>query len=105
MDLDIEKVARSPIAPAFIGALVSLTWAPGVTLAGRAFNVFSATAVAYYCAPLAIDMLGIKAEGGSAAVAALIGMFGLSLAAAVVAAIKQTNFGQILQGWLERKKG
>lgn len=76
------------LAAGFIGALISLKFVEGLTLGQRATTVLAGALVAGYCAPLTVEVLGLSAklEG---AIAFLGGLFGMSIAGALITAIPE----------------
>lgn len=71
------------LAPGFVGALISLKFIEGLSMAQRASTVIAGTLVAAYCTPLTVELLALSAklEG---AVAFLGGLFGMSIAGAAI---------------------
>lgn len=74
------------IVGGFIGAVVSLKFIEGLSVVQRTGTVIAGTFVAAYCTPLTIEVLGLSAklEG---TVAFLGGLFGMSIAGALMKAI------------------
>lgn len=103
MDLDIEKLARSPFAVGALGALVTLRMAPGTTWWERATNVLGGSVCAGYCAPALAEWWRVATPGMHAILAFGVGMFGLSLVGAVMQGIKDTKVAEIITGWVSRK--
>lgn len=76
------------LAPGLIGAVVSLKFVDGLGLWQRATTVLAGALVAAYCSPLTVDLLSLspKMEG---AIAFLGGLFGMSVAGALIKAIPE----------------
>ncbi len=72
----------------FFGAVISLRFIEGLSWKQRVPTVMSGMFAAAYCTPLVIDglSLSLKLEG---AIAFLIGLFGMSVAAAAVKAVPE----------------
>lgn len=103
MDIDPERVMRSPFTVGAAGSLVALKFAPGATWSERVFNVLAGSVCAGFVGPALTDWLNVASPGMTAGVHFGVGMFGLSLAAAAMQGIKETRLGEILTGWLSRK--
>lgn len=104
MELDPERMARSPFVVGAIGALITaIRFTPGVSWLERIFNTVAGAAAAGYISPALVEWLGMTSPNYLSGAAFLIGMVGMSLAAAVLTGIKDTPFGTILTGWLSRK--
>lgn len=102
---DLDRAARHPYAAGLAGSLVSLRFAPGDTWRARAVNVLLGSLTAAYVSPALTAWLRIDQPSLQAGAAFLLGLFGLSLASALMQAIASTPLGQILTGWLGRKGG
>ena len=86
-----------------LGALASLPFHSDVqTFAQRAFAVGSGAASAHYVTPLAVEYFSLStARSGS--VAFLVGLFGMSFAAAAVKAVRETDLSELVKGWLTNR--
>lgn len=105
MDVDLDKVARNPFMAGALGALATLRFAPGASWWERATNVLAGSVCAGYCAPALAEWWAIALPGVRSALAFGVGMFGLSLAAAITQGIRDTRVAEIIAGWLSRSKG
>lgn len=103
LDFDPDRALRNPFAVGAIGSLVALRFAPGVSWVERAANVAAGSASAGYCAPALVEWFHIASPSLSSAAAFGVGMFGLSLAAAILQAIRELQLGDIIAGWLKRR--
>jgi hypothetical protein len=83
--LDALGLSRGATVGGFLGALVSLKFIEGLTILARATTVVSGMLAAAYVTPLVLTTGGLsdKIEG---AIAFLIGVFGMSLAGALIKA-------------------
>lgn len=104
MDLDPIKLGRDPFVAGAAGAVVALKFAPGDTVWARIFNVAAGALCAGFFAPAAVDYFHVSAPAVQASFSFGIGMFGLSMAAAVVSAIRDIKLAEIASGWLRRKE-
>lgn len=103
MDFDPDRLARSPFLVGAIGALITaVKFTPGACWAERGFNVIAGAAAAGYISPALVDWLGMNSPSYLSGAAFLVGMVGMSLASAMLQAIKETPFGAILASWLSR---
>ncbi|MGA0608818.1 hypothetical protein [Caldimonas sp. KR1-144] len=107
MDFDkdtIGRIATSPFAIGALGALVTaVKFTPGASWRERAFNVFSGALCAGFLTPAIVEWLNMKSPAYSSGAAFLFGLVGMSLAAALLQAIKDTPLGQIVTGWISRR--
>lgn len=102
MELDVERLVRSPFAVGAAGGLVALRFAPGLTWFERAFNVLCGSLCAGFSGPALAEWLQVSSPGMQAGLSFGVGMFGLSLAAAVVQGIRDVRLSEIISGWLTR---
>lgn len=72
----------------FLGAVVSLKFIDGLSVVQRVSTVVAGSAIAGYCTVLVVDLFGLstKLDGP---VAFLIGLFGMSIAGALMKAIPE----------------
>lgn len=77
-----------PLIAGFFGALISLKFIDGLSVRQRASTVLAGAVIAAYSTPLTVEILGLSAklEG---AVAFLGGLFGMSIAGALIKAIPE----------------
>lgn len=103
MDINPERALNNPILASFLGAVVGLRFAPGLTWIERVGNVAAGMVLAVYAAPALTDYLQVAKPGMLAGLSFAVGLFGLSLAAAVTNAIRQANLAEWAGSWLRRK--
>jgi hypothetical protein len=103
MEIDPDRVLRSPWIAGGLGALVGLAFAPGATWRERAFNVLCGGLCAGYITPALTEWLRIEPAGMKAFAAFAVGMFGLSVAAEAARWIKAGGVGQLIAAWFNRK--
>ena len=106
MDLDPERIARSPFTIGAVGALITaVKFTPGASWRERAFNVVAGSAAAGFFTPALVEWLNMKSPAYASGAAFLFGLVGMSLAAALLQAIKDTPLGQIATAWLSPRNG
>lgn len=103
MDIDPGGVARNPFVAGVVGSLVGLKFAPGATVGERITNVLAGAVCAGYVAPGVTEWLHITSHTVHALVAFGIGLFGLSLAAAIWQGVRDVKLGEVITGWISRK--
>lgn len=104
MEIDPDRIVRSPFAVGAIGALITaVKFTPGATWIERGFNVVAGSAAAGFITPALIEWLNMKSPAYASGAAFLFGLVGMSLAAALLQGIRDTPLGQIITGWLSRK--
>jgi hypothetical protein len=81
MDIDPERIIKSPFFAGMLGSIVSLKWAPGTRWTERAFNAFCGSAMAGFMAPAVAQYLKLDSPQMQGATAFAAGLFGLNLAA------------------------
>lgn len=103
MELDPNKIAANPFAAGLVGALVGLRFAPGISWLERIGNAAAGGAFAGFIAPAAAEWFQLTSTGMASGLAFAIGMFGMSLAAAVMQALREVELGKIITGWISRR--
>lgn len=104
MDFDAERITGSPFVFGAVGALITaVKFTPGASWGERAFNVMAGSAAAGFITPALVEWLSMKSPAYASGAAFLFGLFGMSLAAALLQGIKDTPLGQIFTGWLSRR--
>lgn len=103
MEIDPTGLARNPFAAGAIGSLVGLKFAPGATVVERVTNVVAGAVCAGYVAPGLLEWLHVTSPNLQSFTAFTVGLFGLSLAAAVQQGIRDLKLGEVITGWISRK--
>lgn len=103
MDIDGYKIATHPLTAGIGGALVGLRFAPGLTWPERLFNVAAGAACAGWVAPAAAEMFELISVSSQSALSFAIGMFGMSIAAALIDAVRATQWSEIITSWTKRR--
>lgn len=100
---DLPKSINHPFAAAVAGALIGLRYAPGDSWWGRFSNVFAGVSTSIFLAPAIAEYLKLVSNESHAALAFAVGMFGMSLAAAIMQALREIKFSEIISGWFSRR--
>lgn len=104
MELDPREAFRSPFLAGAVGALITaVRFTPGATWWERGFNVCAGSVTAGFVTPALIEWLHLTSPTYLSATAFFLGLLGMSLAASLMQALKETPFGQILTGWITRR--
>lgn len=99
-----EKISRSSFVASAAGALVSaLKFTPGAGWRERMVNAFAGCVAAGYVTPALLAWLGMKSPEYVSMASFMMGLVGMSLAAALMQGIKDAPVGQIIASWLTRK--
>lgn len=105
MDFDPERIASSPFVPGALGALVTaLKFTPGATWPERVVNVVAGSLVAGYVAPPLLEYLRVASPSAMGGAAFMLGLLSMSIVAAVLSAVRETKWAEIVTSWLARKK-
>lgn len=102
LDLDPDRLTRNPFIVGALGSFVALRFAPGLTWAERVFNVACGAICSGFCAPALTEWMQVTSPGMQSFCAFSVGMFGLSLAAAITGGLRATDMAAILKGWLSK---
>lgn len=103
MNLDPDHIFNSPFFVGGIGSLVALKFAPGLTWPERFTNVVCGLLLAGYLTPALTAWLEFGSVGLESAAAFVVGLLGMSLAAAIFDGVRATKFGDIISSWLTRR--
>ena len=103
MDLDVDRLARSHLFVGALGSIAALKFAPGLSWPERVFNVGAGIACAVIVGPALIEWLPALGPRMQAGLIFAVGMFGLSVAAAVMDGIRGLNLAEIIGAWLPRR--
>lgn len=104
MDIDPERIAQSPFVVGAVGGLVALRFAPGLSWVERIGNVCAGAVCAGFLSPAAAEWLRVTASGSQSALAFVIGLFGLSLCAAIMQGLRELKVGAIITDLISRKR-
>ena len=102
MDIDPQKIVAHPLFAGISGALIGLRFAPGLSWLERVTNVAAGSVSAAYVAPAAGEVFRLTSPSMMGFLSFFIGMFGMSIAAAVMQGVRDTKVGDIITGWLSR---
>ena len=103
MDFEPGKIAAHPLAAGLAGALIGLRFAPGISWLERVKNVAAGAVCSGFVAPAAGEMLRLSSPSMLGFLAFIIGMFGMSLASAVMMGLREVKVGEIISGWISRR--
>jgi hypothetical protein len=103
MDIDPEKIARSPFVIGALGALVALRGAPGETWPTRLINVVCGALFAGFLSPGIAEWFSLTSPAMQGAMAFASGLFGMNFVATAVAWIKELKLADVLP-WARRKE-
>lgn len=103
MDIDPERVARSPFLIGALGALVAMRGAPGESWPIRVFNVVSGALLAGYVSPAVAEFFALPSPAMQGAMSFAVGLFGMNFVATAVTWIKQLQLADVLP-WVRRKE-
>lgn len=102
--MDPEKIAGSPFTIGALGAVITaVKFTPGASWIERVVNVLAGSAFAGYVTPALVEWLHMSSPSYTSGAAFLFGLVGMSLAAAVLSAIKDVPLAQIIGGWISRR--
>lgn len=102
--MSIEDVVKSPFAVGAVGAAVAaLKATPGASVWEKSVNVISGAAMSGILTPPLTDYLRMDAESYRNGAAFMLGLLGMSLVAALLGAMKETKWGDVLSSWLSRR--
>lgn len=103
MDFDFHKLTTSPEGAGLLGALVGLRFAPGLSWLERLGNTVTGLACASFIAPAAGELFKHNSPTMIGFLAFVLGMFGMSCAAALAQGIRDLKLADIISGWISRK--
>jgi hypothetical protein len=101
--MDWDKVFQSDFAVGFLGACISLRWVPGKTYKERLFHLLSGATCASIFTPALLEWLIVPQGSIRFALAFAVGVFGVSLVAAIHTVIQEVKWKEIVRSWLKRK--
>jgi hypothetical protein len=103
MELDLNKLLHSPLAAGVAGSVIGLRFAPGLTWIERVANVMAGSLTAAYATPGIAAWFDVTKPEMLSAMAFALGLFGLSLAAAGMQAMRDLKLAEIISGWISRR--
>lgn len=102
MDIDPERIVRSPFVIGAIGSIIASRSAPGETWPVRIFNVISGALFAGFVSPGLAEWFALTSPAMQGAMAFASGLFGMNFVATAVAWIKEMKLADVLP-WARRK--
>lgn len=103
MELDPERIVKSPFLIGALGALVAMRGAPGESWPIRVFNVISGALMAGFISPAACEFFALTSPAMQGAMSFAVGLFGMNIASAAVVWIKAMQLADVLP-WVRRKE-
>lgn len=103
MDVDPQRFIAHPLTAGVGGAIVGLRFAPGGTWIERLGNTIAGVSCAWWISPALSEILVLTSPAQVSALSFAIGMFGMSLVAAILEAVKTMKWAEIIASWLIRK--
>jgi len=103
MDIDPDRLARSPFLIGALGALIALRGAPGESWPTRAINVLSGALIAGFVSPALAEWFSLTTPAMQGALAFASGLLGMNFAATALAVIKEIKLSDVLP-WIRRKE-
>lgn len=105
MDFDPERLASNPFFAGLVGAAITAwKFLPGAGWPERIANACAGSAAAGYLAAPICEYFKVTSTNAISGTAFLLGLLGMSLLAAVLSAVRETKWAEIVTGWLTRKK-
>lgn len=103
MDIDLHKIATSPFVAGVLGAVVGLKGAPGLSWQERFTNVIAGSAIALFVAPAVGEFFRLTSPSMLGLLAFALGMFGMSIAAAILQWLRDGKLGEAISSWTVKK--
>jgi hypothetical protein len=104
MDFDFQRVINHPLMAGVGGAVVGvLRFAPGATWPVRVANAIAGIGVAWYVAPALGELFVLTSDATKSALSFAVGMFGMSIAAALNEGVRSMPWAEILTSWAKRR--
>jgi hypothetical protein len=104
MDID-AKALLHPLVAGFVGAAAGLRFGPGLTWGERLFNVGCGAVCAAYISPAIGELFDMSTPYKQSGLAFFIGMFGMSIAAAILQGIRDLKIADMIRDWLPHRGG
>lgn len=103
MDIDPQKIVSTPLFFGVAGALIATKFAPGISWLERITNASSGAACAGLLTPAVGEMFKLSSTSMLNGLAFVIGMFGMSIVAAIMQGLRDLKVADIITGWISRK--
>ena len=104
-EFNLNELATHPGLAAIAGALLGLKALPGATIWERLANVSAGFFIAVFAGPALVEQMEVSSLKIAAGIIFGMGAAGLVIFGAIIEAIRKTDLGAWVSGWLPRKKG
>jgi hypothetical protein len=104
MDFD-SKILTNPLTAGALGAVIGLKFVPGVMWIERFINFCAGMACSSYLAPAVSELLGLATVAKQNGLAFAMGLFSVSIAAAIFEGIRALKVAEIFESWAKRRGG
>jgi len=104
MDFD-TKIVASPLTAGALGAVIGLKFVPGVLWIERLINFCAGVACSIYLAPAVGEMLNLSSVAKQNGLAFVMGLFSVSIAAAIFEGIRNLKVAEIIESYVKRRGG
>ena len=98
-----QKLATNPLMAGLLGAAIGLKFVPGLRWFERVTNFTAGLACSVYVSPAAGELLKLSSAPKQAALTFLMGLFSVSIAAAIFEGIRNVKLAEIIDGYLRRR--
>ena len=105
MDFDTGRMATNPLAAGVLGAAIGLKFVPGVAWIERLINFSAGLSCSIYLSPAVGEMLSLSTASKQAGLAFLMGLFSVSIAAAIFEGLRALKVAEIIDSWAKRRGG
>lgn len=95
----------STVIAGAVGSFISMRFFEGLGLAERWSTVLCGWGLASFSAAPITGFFELKGAASETGIALFVGMFGMSIAAAVIRVIRETNWTELVTSILRRKGG
>lgn len=91
-----------PTLPGFVGGVLSLRFFKEQTWGEKVMTVLGGWACASWATEPVLAFFTLNNTSWSNGISFFVGLFGMSIVAALMAALKEINLGEIVSGWIKR---
>lgn len=105
MDFDPQKLAANPLMAGVLGAAIGLKFVPGLLWIERLINFSAGLSCSIYLSPAVGEMMNLSTPNKQAGLAFLMGLFSVSIAAAIFEGLRALKVADIIDSWVKRRGG